>query len=70
MNATLVVEEGGYVQANTLNIYEGSKLQIEASVAGEVTNIVCNSLSNTGVIEVINNAALQAVVEGKKIVLK
>ena len=72
MNATLVVEEGGYVQANSLCVYEGSALQIKAAglTAGEVTNIVCNSISNTGVVEAVNNDALTAVVSGNKIVLQ
>lgn len=72
MNATLVVEEGGYVQANSFSVYDGSALQIDAEnlSAGEVANIVCNSLSVAGTLEVLNNDDLTAKVNGNKIVLE
>lgn len=52
MNANLIVEDGGYVQANTLNVYAGSALQIDAAnmQAGEVKSVVCNGLTLTGVL--------------------
>ena len=34
MNATLIVEEGGYVQANSLSVYEGSALYNDAANIG------------------------------------
>ena len=72
MSATLVIEEGGYLQANALSIYDGSALQIEAAglTAGEMTNIVCNSINNTGVVKTVNNDALTATVSVNKIVLQ
>lgn len=71
MNATLVVADGGYLQANSLSVYSGSTMQIDAqnATAGEVTNIVCNTLNNEGTIEAINNDNLTATVNGNKIVL-
>lgn len=72
MNATLIVEDGGYVQANNLNVYSGSSLQIDAknAVAGEVSNIVCRKITNEGNVEAINNDTLTAEVLGNKINLK
>jgi len=71
MSSTLIVEEGGYVQAGTLRVYTGSKVQIDAAnaAAGEVTNVVCNSITiDGGVVEAINSQ-LTATVSGNKIVL-
>lgn len=72
MSATLIVEDGGSVEANSLSVYPGSTLQIDAETlsAGDVTNIVCNTLNVTGTVETIKNDALTATVDGNKIVLE
>ncbi len=71
MHATLVIEEGGYVQANTLNVYDGSSLEIDAKnlVEGEYTGLQCNTLTMEGTLETLNNGDYKAIVNGNKLVL-
>ena len=72
MSASLTVEDGGYVQANSLSVYAGSALYVDAAnlTVGEYSGVVANTISNQGEISLINNDELKAVVEGNKIVIK
>ena len=53
MSATLIVEEGGYVEANSLSVYPGSTLLIDAKnlVDGVDNSLKYNSLSVTGTMQ-------------------
>ena len=68
MSATLIVEEGAYVEAKSLCVYAGSELKIDGTnaVAGEIINIVCKSLTVEGTVSVINNDALTVTYAGNK----
>lgn len=68
MNASLTVEEGGYVQANSLSVYAGSTLVVDAA-AGEVTSVQCNTISNEGDSKAADSS-FTAELQGNKIVLK
>ena len=73
MEATLIVEQGGYVKANSLSVYSGSALQIDATglTGGEtIDEVECNTLTVEGTVEAINNDKVMAVVEGNKIMIK
>ena len=73
MEATLIVEQGGYVKANSLSVYSGSALQIDATslIGGEtIDEVECNTLTVEGTVEAINNDKVMAVVEGNKIMIK
>ena len=73
MEATLIVEQGGYVKANRLSVYSGSALQIDATglTGGEtIDEVECNTLIVEGTVEAINNDKVMAVVEGNKIIIK
>ena len=73
MEATLIVKQGGYIKANSLSVYSGSALQIDATglTGGEtIDEVECNTLTVEGTVEAINNDKVMAVVEGNKIIIK
>jgi len=72
MNATLIVDKGGYVQANTLNVYAGSELNVNdgtVKVIGTLTNngnITIDAAGLTGSKKVIEQTSETAAsLEGK-----
>jgi len=65
MNASLTVEEGGYVQANSLSVHDGSVMYNSAANIGkDNTGVKYNTLSGSIITVAGDTAGLQAALDG------